>query len=136
MSDKILDFAKFKQKREAAKKLVATEVEKKRNGGPEDENLLRAVTSLVDLMSEQDRLIQMMIEDLISLSGAIEQQSNFNANMASSLAAVVTTLQEKNLVTDDEIQKVWERDALPTLQQLEAKNKSLIIQPPPGFTIP
>lgn len=142
MSDNnILDFSKFKQRREDAKKVVLDEVEKRKSKShSEDHNLLKAVTALVDLMSEQDRLIQMMIEDIVSLSTVSEQQASFNANIASSIAALVTTLQEKHVVSDDEIQKVWERDALPTLQKLEAmpkpENKNLIIQPPPGFTIP
>lgn len=68
------------------------------------------------LIKEQARVTQLLIDDLVKVAAEVGRQRSLLANMAATLGALATTLVDKGLITESEIQAVWDRDMKPVLQ--------------------
>lgn len=129
MSDKdnILDFKEFKRKREEAKKQVEE--------SKDDATLNDAVLRLIGIMDKQDQLVQMLIDDMVSVTEQFQRQHATLINTMSSFSALLTVLERKGIVSHEECAKVWEEEYLPLLKGEAPKAPSLII-PPDGTFLP
>lgn len=131
MSDNVIDFSKEKAKKGNA--VILNMIQKNRTSGLERadsalkslddvngvaneplvearlralETGLRGLTTAVDAISN---LCDVLGKDLVALLMNLDQQMAAGALYGMHLQTVIDTLKEKNLVTNEELEKVWVR---------------------------
>jgi len=80
--------------------------------------------SVLEFIRKQQELIQMLIHDIIALSGEVQKQRAMTINIGSSLTATTLALEEHGVIEVAKIQEVWNRDILPSLKGAEEALKA------------
>lgn len=117
--DNVIDFNKFRAERDAAKKQVTD--------AKNEEDLQTGVSTLVDLMERQDAILTMLVSDMAQLNHAMMQARMQIANAMATIGALTVALDEKGIMSAEEVKKVWERDYLPLLQGKKPAQSPIIL---------